>query len=244
VARQLGYALALIGLLAAGCSSDGTSSRLGNDLSFTKDGPAEDLRVTEDASLTPDLSRLAEDLLAGGPDFSQVTLFRLAAGVYKVSGPVAALNDGCLVDPNNAMNPTDGLTWALTNDGAGNIRLNNSDNPNTPNQAQQYGPEVGSPPQPALGTSCPGINNPAQCASEPNARPFNNNSGTLVRDNTVSTGNCTFRRHVVNEVTLTADSTFTAAYTRRDTQHVGCMPAADCESTWTWKFVYVKRFGQ
>jgi hypothetical protein len=182
------------------------------------------------------------------PDLAMVTLFRLPQGVYKVSGPVTIGNDQCMVDPNNATNPTAGQIWALQNDGTGLIKLNNPSDPDHPDMVQQYGAEVGNPAQPALGASCPGgAANPAQCSTEPNAVAFNNNMGTLVRDNGVTTegGVCMLHRHIVNQVNLTADGKFTAAYTRTDTNHQGCTTiTTDCTTTWTWNFEFVKDFGK
>ena len=149
-----------------------------------------------------------------------VKLFKLQSGDYKITA-VRVGNDGCMVDPNNAMNPSVGRTLPLVNDGMGNIGL---------------GAVTGTPPQPSNGASCPGSPANAACATAPNAKPFNNNVGTLVRDNTVDDGaGCVFHRHVENLVTVTADNQFTAAYTRSDTQHGGgCMTNADCTTTWSW----------
>src|SRR5262245_34390108 len=71
------------------------------------------------------------DMTPGGPGCGDLvvapamTLFRLPEGVYKVMGAVTIISDGCLVNPNDPQNPTDGQIYALTNDGNGNIKLNN-----------------------------------------------------------------------------------------------------------------------
>jgi len=185
----------------------------------------------------------SEDLFTG-----DMVVKRLTTGVWKVVNDVTIGNDGCQVNPNDPANPTKGQIFALQNDGAGVIKLGNPTDPTHPSAIQQYdGAESGTPPQPAQGASCPGTNNPAQCATELTAVPFNADGGTLVRDNTVGTGaqgTCTFHRHLVNQVALTGDRQFTAQYTRTDTQHVTCTQTTDCTTTWSWDFVFVKGFGQ
>src|SRR5262249_44971214 len=99
--------------------------------------------------------------------------------------------------------------FGLKNDGNGNVKLNNTDKFDMSNEAQQYGPEVGMPMQPAQGASCPGTNNPAQCTTESSAMPFNDNMGTLVRDNDVVNGMCSYHLHLVNQITVTHDRTRT-----------------------------------
>jgi len=191
-------------------------------------------------------------LLDGGSDdmpaAGDLAPKRLTTGVWKVVNDVTIGNDGCQVNPNDPANPTKGQIWALVNDSAGGIKLGNPTDPANPGSMQQYDTnESGTPPQPAQGASCPGTNNPAQCASELTAVPFNADGGTLVRDNTVGTGaqgTCTFHRHLVNQVALTGDRQFTAQYTRTDTQHVTCTQTTDCTTTWSWDFVFVKGFGQ
>lgn len=179
------------------------------------------------------------------PDMA-ITLYRLPEGVWKVSGPVTMLDDKCNVNPNDPMNPTAGQIYGLVNDGAGNIKLGNTDKFAMPDMPQMYdAAESGMPPQPAQGASCPGTNNPAQCATEPTAKPFNDNKGTLVRDNKVTANNCTFNRHVVNQLTLTADGKFTSEYTRTDTMKSMCITnKEDCTTKWTWQFEFVKQFGK
>ena len=186
------------------------------------------------------------DMSTGPGDMAQVKLFRLQSGVWKVNGPVRIGQDACSVNPNDPNNPTANQIWALVNDGNGGIKLGNPTDPNNPGNPQQYGADTGTPAQPPQGASCPGGNaNPAQCATEPNAMAFNNNMGTLVRDNDVGLqGGCTYHRHAVNQLTLTADGAFTAQYTRKDTNHMTCMATMDCTTTWAWDFVFVKQFGQ
>ena len=159
-----------------------------------------------------------------GADMAMPKLFKLQSGDYAVTALTLG-NDGCMVDPNNAMNPTIGKKLPLVNDGMGNIGLGNL---------------TGTPMQASNGSSCPGSPANAACATAPNAKPFNNNQGTLVRDNKVDDGaGCTFNRHIENLITLTADNTFTAAYTRTDTMHsAGCtLQKTDCTTTWNWTLV-------
>lgn len=158
----------------------------------------------------------------GTQDMAMAKLFKLQSGDYQVS-TLTINNDGCMVNPNDISNPTIGKVFTLTNDGSGNIGL---------------GTLGGMPPQPSNGASCPGTPLNAACATAPNAKPFNNNMGTLVRDNNIDDMmGCTEHRHVENLLTLTADNTFTSAYIRTDTMHKGCMAMADCTTTWTWSFV-------
>jgi hypothetical protein len=153
-------------------------------------------------------------------------LYRLQSGTYKATS-LTNLNDGCMVNPNDPMNPTvNTVMYTLTNDGMGNIGL---------------GTVGGTPPQPSNGASCPGSPANAACSTATNPLPFNNNVGTLVRDNTINDttggGSCMEHRHVENLIMLTADNTFTASYTRKDTMHTGCTATADCTTTWTWTLV-------
>ena len=145
-----------------------------------------------------------------------VTLFKLQSGTYTVMS-INLGNDGCNVGTTGIV----GSTQPLTNDGAGNIAL---------------GPLAGMNPQEhSNGASCPGSPANPACATDAAAVPFNNNQGSLVRDNDVDDmAGCTFHRHVLNQLTLTADNTFNADYTRKDTNHAGCAQATDCTTTWTW----------
>ena len=194
------------------------------------------------------------DMSATG-DMAQIQLFRLPPGVWKVSGPVTMITDDCMVKPNDpdvAGGFPMGLSmsiWGLTNDAMGNIKLGNTDKPAMPAMPQIYDvAESGVPPQPALGASCPGTGNPAQCATEATAKPFNNNIGTLVRDNDINTMGpqmCTFHRHIVNQVNLTADGKLTAQYTRTDSKKTNCLISkTDCTTKWSWDLEFVKEFGK
>src|SRR5262245_55283513 len=84
-------------------------------------------------SILDGLFNTGDMAMSGGPDMA-IPLFRLPEGVWKVSGPVTMLNDGCMVDPNNAMNPTAGQIWALINECpndicTGRIKLGNPTDP-------------------------------------------------------------------------------------------------------------------
>jgi len=157
----------------------------------------------------------------GGADMVP-QLFKLQSGTYKVTD-LRMLTDGCMVNPNDPANPTIGITLSLTNDGNGNIGLGNM---------------VGTPMEPSNGASCPGMPANPACATATNPLQFNNNMGTLVRDNNIDDGmGCTEHRHIENLLTLTADNQFTSSYTRKDTMHMGCTATMDCTTTWTWDFV-------
>lgn len=82
------------------------------------------------------------------------------------------------------------------------------------------GPPAGTPPEPSQGKGF-----------------VDQNTGTLTRNNQVSTseGGCTYTRSVTNEITLTADNTFTSNYTRVDSDHsAGCTQQEDCTTSFTF----------
>jgi hypothetical protein len=163
-----------------------------------------------------------------------VQLFKLQSGTYNVTGLIN-ITDGCGVNPNDAANPTIGKSFTLTNDGNGNIGLGSVC---TAPLAPGSGNATCDSAQPSNGVSCLSASMPAVCATASNPLPFNNNMGTLVRDNNIDDGaGCSEHRHVENLLQLTADNTFTASYTRSDTKHMGCSATADCTTTWTWNFV-------
>src|SRR5262245_25994399 len=113
-------------ILVSACGSGGGTNQFRNDLG-RQDGPA-----SLDGPAPLDLTAPVPDDLAmvSRPDLTVPgVLYRLPEGVYRVTAPVANLVDGCLVDPNNANNPTSGSVWAVRNDGMGNIKLGNPTNP-------------------------------------------------------------------------------------------------------------------
>ncbi|MEO6950766.1 MAG: hypothetical protein ABI321_03055 [Polyangia bacterium] len=166
-----------------------------------------DILGTDDAGTTADMT---------------LQLYKLQSGQYTVTSLTVG-NDGCMVNPNDPLNPTIGIDLTLTNDGAGNIGL---------------GKVGGTPPEPSNGASCPGNPaNPACATATMSPIPFSDNQGTLVRDNDIDDGNgCTEHRHVENLLQLTADNTFTSSYTNTDSKHVGCSIKVDCTTTYTWSF--------
>ena len=157
--------------------------------------------------------------------------------------------DGCNVMPNGGGGmPIKGQIYALVNGGGGVIKLGNPTLPDMPMMPQKYDTaEAGVPPQPPNGASCPKGSAPAQCATEAMAIPFADipNYGWLVRDNDNSMktmGSCFYHRHVVNKITQTSDTDFTADYSRTDTKHDTCTQMTDCTTTWSWDFHWVKDF--
>lgn len=180
-------------------------------------------------SLFPDLGT-TEDL---GTQDAAVTLYKLQSGDYKVLDLTGVNDDGCYDTPPSNDVSMDGLvndTFPLVNDGSGKVSL---------------GEKSGTPEEPAQGMSCPpdgaDWTNPA-CATAANATPLSDNAGTLVRDNEVDlTDNngdvfCTFHVHRENQITLTADNTFTSSYTEKRTDvGEGCTGVIQaCTATWTW----------
>lgn len=133
--------------------------------------------------------------------------YKLETGLY-VASAATSLNDGCQIDPNNASDPLAGDEFLVTNT-SGAVSLGASD-----------GGLTGTPPQPSQGQGT-----------------LSGNTATLIRDNKVTSGTCTFRREVTNAITLTADNKFSSKFTRRDSEHAtdgGCVSVTACTSTWDW----------
>ncbi|MFI5288620.1 MAG: hypothetical protein ACHQ17_03180 [Polyangia bacterium] len=170
------------------------------------------------------------DLGTGGD--AAAPLYKLHSGTYGVTAE-SSLVDGCMAfDATTApFSSLTGITKVLANDGAGNISLGGPDANGTP-----------TPAEPQEGASCPGSPANAACATATIQPPpqFDNNMGFLVSDYSLDDGQgCTIHRHVENVLTLTADDTFTAAYSVKDDQMTsGCTvetSACTTSFTWNWK---------
>lgn len=214
---SLKLALVTMAALAPGCG--GLGSLLGND-----GGTASDMAMAAPADMM---------------------WYQLKSGVYTVTAVRSDVaKDGCKVDPNNAMAPLVGRSFAIQNNGMGVIKFSSIDSMtmNTP------AADTGTPPQPSNGTACTAANMPAECATEQNVVTVGSapNRFTMVRDNTVAPdAMCTFKRHIVNLVSLNGPSQFTAAYTRTDSAPMNCTnQVMACTTTFEWDLKYVKDFGQ
>lgn len=169
--------------------------------------------------------------LGGGNDMGGVTLYKLQSGTYAVTGE-SSLVDGCMAfaSASDFMTLT-GVTKMLTNDGKGNIQFGPPDPNGTP-----------TPSEPMEGASCPGDPANAACSTASIQPPpaFDNNMGFLVSDYSLDDGQgCTLHRHVENVLTLTADNTFTAAYSVKDDQmSTGCtVETTACTTSFTWNWM-------
>ncbi|HZH03257.1 MAG TPA: hypothetical protein VEY30_05690, partial [Myxococcaceae bacterium] len=152
------------------------------------------------------LAGCGEDTLDGGDGGENG--FLLESGEY-VASAASNVQDGCNQDPNNSANDPQITPLAGTK-----LKLTNS------NGEVSLGDLVGTPPQPSQGKGF-----------------VTDNSGTLTRQNQVSTeqGACTYTRTASNEITVTADNTFTTNYTRTDSEHsAGCTQNSACTTRFTY----------